>query len=232
MASALSSVEHGVRRHQRDQQAAPRPLGPEEGEHRGADDDAHRVGGDEVAGGRDGHVRRRRATCGSRPIVTNSVVPMAKPPMASASTASTKWRVGAPVSGAGGGGCGRRHARGGLPGRGAGGWTADGVRSGSLLSSNDPPRAAYSTATADPSLPVRLEIAADRRQLPAARRTARSDGSARSRQQELHRVSVRGWRGPRSASSTGASPRRPWRRRGGSSRRCRPAGPGPRSAPR
>ena len=31
--------------------------------------------------------------CGSSPIVTNSVVPMANPPIASASTASPKWRA-------------------------------------------------------------------------------------------------------------------------------------------
>ena len=31
------------------------------------------------------------AICGSRPIVTNSVVPIANPPMARASTASPKW---------------------------------------------------------------------------------------------------------------------------------------------
>ena len=31
--------------------------------------------------------------CGSSPIVTNSVVPMAKPPIASASTARPKWRA-------------------------------------------------------------------------------------------------------------------------------------------
>src|SRR5690349_9034189 len=31
--------------------------------------------------------------CGSRPIVTNSVVPMAKPPIASATTARPKWRA-------------------------------------------------------------------------------------------------------------------------------------------
>src|SRR5215213_288713 len=33
------------------------------------------------------------AICGSRPMATNSVVPMANPPMASASTARVKWRV-------------------------------------------------------------------------------------------------------------------------------------------
>ena len=62
------------------------------------------------------------ATCGSRPIVTNSVVPMAKPPMASASTASTKWRVGVPVSG-GGGAVRSSSSSGVLPGP-AGGWAS------------------------------------------------------------------------------------------------------------
>src|SRR5215217_7643640 len=33
------------------------------------------------------------ATCGSTPMVTNSVVPIAKPPIASETTASPKWRA-------------------------------------------------------------------------------------------------------------------------------------------
>ena len=34
-----------------------------------------------------------RASCGSRPIETNSVVPIANPPVASASNAMVAWRV-------------------------------------------------------------------------------------------------------------------------------------------
>ena len=46
-------VEDRVGRHQRDQQAAARPLRPEEGQHRGAHDHAHGVRRDDVAGDRD-----------------------------------------------------------------------------------------------------------------------------------------------------------------------------------
>ena len=52
-ASALSALRAGVRRHQRDEQAAPRQPGAEEREHRRADDDAEGVRRDQVAGGRD-----------------------------------------------------------------------------------------------------------------------------------------------------------------------------------
>ena len=44
------------------------------------------------------------ATCGSTPIVTNSVVPIAKPPMASASTASPKCGARPVAARSGGGG--------------------------------------------------------------------------------------------------------------------------------
>ena len=43
-----------------------------------------------------------RASCGSRPIETNSVVPIAKPPIASAVRATATWRVRAGPARAGG----------------------------------------------------------------------------------------------------------------------------------
>ena len=59
VASALSGVADGVGRHQRDQQAAPRQTGAEEGQHRRADDHPEGVRRDHVAG-RSGSRRRRR----------------------------------------------------------------------------------------------------------------------------------------------------------------------------
>jgi len=47
---------------------------------------------DDVPGGRDGDADAS-AICGSRPIVTNSVVPIAKPPIASASRARPTCRL-------------------------------------------------------------------------------------------------------------------------------------------
>ena len=69
------------------------------------DDDAQGVRRDRVAGRRDRH-STPRASCGSSPIETNSVVPIAKPPVASASSASPgdgAWR---------GARCGRGHGGG------------------------------------------------------------------------------------------------------------------------
>ncbi len=79
-----------VGHHQRDEQRAARELGAEAGEHGRADDDADRVGADDVAGGGIEIDRPQRSGAAS-PSPPNSVVPIAKPPSASASSAKRRW---------------------------------------------------------------------------------------------------------------------------------------------
>jgi hypothetical protein len=111
-------VEHGVRRHQRQQQPAARPLGAEEREDRGAHDDADRVRRDEVPGRGD---RDAYAVRDLRQQAHRHELGGADREAAHGERQHGEHEVagGGPGVGGGRGGCGRRHAVG-LPGRGVG----------------------------------------------------------------------------------------------------------------
>ena len=92
------------------QQAAAVHAGAERRQQGRADHDAERVRGDGVPGVGDRRRRRSAAISGSSPIVANSVVPMPKPPSASASSAPGARTGGSPGRGRPHGG-GRAAAR-------------------------------------------------------------------------------------------------------------------------